>query len=164
MDFWVLSYCDDDTCSTQEYGSVAFANAGVTGERPESTSAVLADFDNSGTIDMADWAMMLLTWGVSQGLLELYEGLSGSGYGYTASWDDIGIQTIALTGESIPQGDPIGYNIAYSDFRKITARAFFEMPVGRRIQLHHRSSYSSPIPTGVCSKHQRFNWSIEHQF
>jgi hypothetical protein len=101
---------------------------------------VLGDADGSGVVDNGDLALLLLGFGDYTGASENF---------YDAPWDYIPVvQGI----ESTTNGELLGYNIAYSDFRKITARAFFSMPVGKEFNCTNDQVKAPPFPQVYAEK------------
>ena len=101
---------------------------------------VLGDADGSGVVDTGDLALLLLGWGEYTGASENF---------YDAPWD----YTPVVQGiESTTNGELLGYNIAYSDFRKITARAFFSMPVGKEFNCTNDQVKAPPFPQVYAEK------------
>ena len=131
------------------YGNFTpYTHPTITTTRPELASS-LGDFDASGEIDSGDLAAWLLTFGNPQAQYELYASMSGSTSNYyTAPWEADGVQSVFYGGT----GDIIGYNISYSDFRKITARAFFTMPVGKEFNCTTDQVTPPPFPQVYAEK------------
>ena len=106
-------------------------------DSPEVTT-LLGDLDGSGHVDSGDIAVILLNWGENSTLTPEYR--------YDAPWTKTDGEVI------LPTNKLLGYKIAYSDFRKITARSFFEMPVGREFNCTTDEVTAPPVPVVFAAK------------
>jgi len=106
-------------------------------DSPEVTT-LLGDLDGSGYVDTGDMALILLNWGENSTLNPQYR--------YDAPWTKTDGEVI------LPTSKLLGYKIAYSDFRKITARSFFEMPVGREFNCTTDEITAPPVPVVFAAK------------
>ena len=106
-------------------------------DSPE-VATLLGDRDGSGIIDTGDTGLILLFWGEGQ--------TANPEYRYDAPWTKTDGEVI------LPTNKLLGYKIAYSDFRKITARSFFEMPVGREFNCTTDEVTAPPVPVVFAAK------------
>ena len=124
---------------TTPMGNIDRGEYAVIENTPEGISGyggfLVGDLDGSGVIDNGDLALVLLSWPTS------VTGPSGSWY---EAPSDEPQQMVA--GMETATGELLGYNIAYSDFRKITARAFFEIPVGKEFNCTTDQLTPPPFP------------------
>ena len=131
-----------------EYGStyppISNSPEGISGF----AGLLLGDLDGDGDINFGDVALALLDVGPGGYPLGEFTGSTSSWYTPPADIQ----QTVQGLQANDTGGELLGYSIEYSDFRKITARAFFEMPVGREFNCTTDEIKPPPIPQVYAEK------------